>query len=156
MCCLLATLFAFGPRAAILIWYVVEPVRWNTAFDTFLWPLLGFLVAPWTTLMYVLVFPAGINGFDWIWLGLCTEPDRLIHCLSCAIRDFQACCRLAGECLCGRTRQRGHTRASRLGLDRLGGPSHPPSGDSRQRRRSFDDAIQPPALVRVKGGGGGV
>ena len=49
---------------------LVEPVRWNQAFDTFLWPLLGFIVAPWTTLMYVLVFPAGINGFDWIWLGL--------------------------------------------------------------------------------------
>ena len=70
MCCLLAALFAFGPRAAILVWYVIEPVRWNQAFDTFLWPLLGFIVAPWTTLMYVLVFPAGINGFDWIWLGL--------------------------------------------------------------------------------------
>ena len=39
MCCLLAALFAFGPRAAILVWYVVEPVRWNQAFDTFLWPL---------------------------------------------------------------------------------------------------------------------
>ncbi len=31
--------------------------------------LLGFLFAPWTTLMYVVVFPGGIDGFDWIWLG---------------------------------------------------------------------------------------
>ena len=33
MCCMIAALFAFGPRAAILIWYVLEPVRWNAAFD---------------------------------------------------------------------------------------------------------------------------
>ena len=66
MCCILAALFAFGPRAAILIWWLVEPFRWQQTFDTFLWPLAGFLVAPWTTLMFVLVFPAGINGFDYV------------------------------------------------------------------------------------------
>ena len=70
MCCLVAALFMLGPRAAILVWWLIEPVRWNATFDTFLWPLAGFLVAPWTTLMYVVVFPAGINGFDYIWLGL--------------------------------------------------------------------------------------
>jgi succinate dehydrogenase/fumarate reductase cytochrome b subunit len=69
MCCLIAALFAFGPRAAILVWWLIEPVRWNAAFDTFLWPLVGFLVAPWTTLMYVAVLPGGINGFDYVWLG---------------------------------------------------------------------------------------
>jgi hypothetical protein len=68
MCCVVAALFALGPRAAILFWYIVEPVRWNQTFDTFLWPLAGFLVAPWTTLMYVLVFPGGITGFDYVWL----------------------------------------------------------------------------------------
>jgi hypothetical protein len=25
---------------------------------------------PWTTLAYVLVFPGGVTGFDWIWLIL--------------------------------------------------------------------------------------
>jgi hypothetical protein len=70
MCCLIAALFMFGPRAAILVWWLIEPVRWNATFDTFLWPLAGFLVLPWTTLMYVAVFPAGINGFDYVWLGI--------------------------------------------------------------------------------------
>ena len=70
MCCILAALFAFGPRAGILVWWLFDQVRWNQAFDNFLWPLAGFLVAPWTTLMYVAVFPLGITGFDWIWLGL--------------------------------------------------------------------------------------
>ena len=46
-----------------------QPVRWGQTFDTFLWPFLGFLFLPWTTLMYVLVYPAGINGFDYVWLG---------------------------------------------------------------------------------------
>ena len=42
MCCVIASLFALGPRAAILIWWLVEPVRWGATFDTFLWPFIGF------------------------------------------------------------------------------------------------------------------
>jgi hypothetical protein len=50
--------------------WLFEPLRWSAAFDTFLWPFLGFLLTPLTTLMYVAVYPAGINGFDYFWLGL--------------------------------------------------------------------------------------
>ena len=75
MCCVIAALFALGPRAAILIWWLVDQVRWNAAFDTFLIPLLGFLILPWTTLMWVLVFPGGVDGFDWVWLGLAVLFD---------------------------------------------------------------------------------
>lgn len=70
MCCAIAVLFALGPRAAILVWWLFDQLRWAAAFDTFIWPLLGFLLAPWTTLMYVAVFPAGITGFDYLFLGL--------------------------------------------------------------------------------------
>ncbi len=74
MCCFFTTLVLFGPRLAILIWWLVQPLRWKLAFNQFsfpfLWELLGFLFLPWTTIMYVLVAPAGITGFDWIWLGL--------------------------------------------------------------------------------------
>ena len=62
MCCLIAALFMLGPRAAIFIWWLIEPGRWSLAFDTVLWPIVGFLVAPWTTLMYLAVFPGGIDG----------------------------------------------------------------------------------------------
>jgi hypothetical protein len=75
VCCLLASLFMLGPRAAILVWWLLQPVRWSAAFDTFLWPFVGFLVAPWTTLMYVAVAPAGITGFDYIWLGAGVAMD---------------------------------------------------------------------------------
>lgn len=70
MCCFFTALVLFGPRLGILVWWLIQPVRWNAAFETFIWPFLGFLFLPWTTLMYVLVFTGGITGFDWIWLGL--------------------------------------------------------------------------------------
>ena len=70
MCCAIAVLFAFGPRAAILVWWLFDQLRWAAAFDTFIWPLLGFLLLPWMTLMFVAVFPGGITGFDYFWLGL--------------------------------------------------------------------------------------
>jgi hypothetical protein len=64
------TLF-LGPRVAILFWWLVEPSRWSSAFSTFLWPLIGFFVVPWTTLMFVAVAPFGnVSGWDWMWLGL--------------------------------------------------------------------------------------
>lgn len=70
MCCLITALLLLGPRAAIFIWWLMDPVRWNLAFDTFLWPFLGFLFAPWTTLMYVAVAVGGVTGFDVVWVGL--------------------------------------------------------------------------------------
>ncbi len=75
MCCVAASLFALGPRAAIFIWWLLQPVRFAQTFDTALWPALGFLFAPWTTLMYVLVFPGGITGFDVFFLVLAVGMD---------------------------------------------------------------------------------
>jgi hypothetical protein len=48
---------------------------WQAAFNSFIWPLLGFIFVPWTTLMYVLVAPDGVVGFDWIWLVLAVLAD---------------------------------------------------------------------------------
>jgi hypothetical protein len=75
MCCFFTTLVFLGPRAAILIWWLINPVRWQATFSSFIWPLLGFLFVPWATLMYVLVAPGGVVGFDWIWLGLAVLAD---------------------------------------------------------------------------------
>ncbi|MFL5777317.1 MAG: hypothetical protein ACJ761_00105 [Chloroflexota bacterium] len=68
-----------GPRAGIIIWWLLDPVRWNLAFSTVLVPILGFLFLPWTTIMYVLVFAGGIDGFDWVWLGLGLVADVLSY-----------------------------------------------------------------------------
>jgi hypothetical protein len=75
MCCLFTTLLLLGPRAGILVWWLLSPARFRLAFGSFIWSLLGFIFLPWTTLMYLVVFPGGIYGFDWLWLGLGVLAD---------------------------------------------------------------------------------
>ena len=72
MCCFLTTLFLLGPRAAILVWWLINPLRFELAFSSFFWSFLGFLILPWTTLMYLAVWSPvnGVYGFDWVILGL--------------------------------------------------------------------------------------
>jgi hypothetical protein len=76
MCCFFTILVFLGPRAGILVWYLVNPARWALAFpQTWVWPLLGSIFLPWLTLMYVIVFPGGIVGLDWLWLALGLVAD---------------------------------------------------------------------------------
>lgn len=72
MCCLLAIAGLIGPRIAIVAWYLLDPVRWATVFQgMWLWPILGALFVPWTTLVYVLLAPAGgIQGLGGLGLLL--------------------------------------------------------------------------------------
>ena len=74
-CCLFAVLLAGAPRIAFLLWWLFQPVRINATFHTIFWPLLGLLFLPWTTIMYVIVYPGGINGFDWLFLALALAVD---------------------------------------------------------------------------------
>lgn len=74
MCCFLTSLFLLGPRIAALVWWLFWPVRWNLAFSSIIWPILGIIFAPWTTLMYVIIFP--LAGFwDWLFLILAIIAD---------------------------------------------------------------------------------
>jgi hypothetical protein len=71
MCCFFTILLLLGPRVAAPIWWLVNPLRWSNAFNgSWIWPVLGIIFLPWTTMMYVIVFPGGIAGWDWLWLGL--------------------------------------------------------------------------------------
>ena len=71
MCCFYTILIFLGPRIAGPIWWLVQPARWSAAFNNnILWPILGIIFVPWTTIMYVLVAPGGVTGLDWLWLGL--------------------------------------------------------------------------------------
>jgi hypothetical protein len=81
MCCMFTTLVLFGPRLAILIWWLINPLRFAAAFSTFILPLLGFLFLPWTTLMYLIVWSPvqGIWGFDWVWLAIGVLADIGMH-----------------------------------------------------------------------------
>jgi hypothetical protein len=75
MCCFFAILVFLGPRVGNAIWWLIQPARWNAAFSNILWPILGIIVAPWTTMMYVILFPGGIAGWDWLWIGLALLAD---------------------------------------------------------------------------------
>ncbi len=70
MCCFFTTVLLLGPRAAIMIWWLIRPVYYQVVFNNIIWPILGVIFLPWMTLAYLLVAPRGVIGFDWIWLGL--------------------------------------------------------------------------------------
>jgi hypothetical protein len=73
--CLFLILLLFGPRSVIVIWWLLQPVRWEALFGSFIVPFLGFLFLPWTTLMYVIVAPGGLIGLDLLWMGLAVLAD---------------------------------------------------------------------------------
>jgi hypothetical protein len=64
---------------AFLIWWLIRPLYIDSVFKGWIWPLLGLIFLPWTTLMYVLVAPGGVVGFDWIWLALSVLADIAMY-----------------------------------------------------------------------------
>jgi hypothetical protein len=77
MCCFLLALVIFGPRLAILIYWLTPAGRlgFEAAFSSWLIAIAGWLLVPWTTLMYVIVYPGGIVGFDWVILAIAVFAD---------------------------------------------------------------------------------
>jgi hypothetical protein len=77
MCCFVTILMLLGPRAGVLIWWVIDPFRFCLAFNCFIMPVLGLLFLPWTTLTYLIVWrPAtGILAWDWVWLAIALLAD---------------------------------------------------------------------------------
>jgi hypothetical protein len=68
---MLTVLVFFGPRLAILVWWLIQPLRFDQALDDrWLLTILLWLFLPWTLLMYLFVFPGGLVGFDWVILIL--------------------------------------------------------------------------------------
>ena len=62
MCCLVGAAAVVGPRFALAIWWIFGS-KPELAFSSFIWPLLGLIFAPWTTLAYLLAWqPGGLNG----------------------------------------------------------------------------------------------
>jgi hypothetical protein len=72
MPCLAALLALISPRLALAFVWLFSDVL-SGAFDSWLVPLIGFFVLPWTTLAYALMWDAGTNtvtGFEWFIVGL--------------------------------------------------------------------------------------
>lgn len=69
--CLLGLAIAFAPRVMLLLaWLFSE--RWDRVWQgSWFLPLIGIILLPYTTVMYMLVWsPTGIQGWDWMWIGL--------------------------------------------------------------------------------------
>ena len=74
MCCWIVIAFAFAPRAALVFMWLFND-RISMAFEGILLPLVGFFLMPWTTLIYTLVSPYGLNLFDVIFLVIAIGAD---------------------------------------------------------------------------------
>jgi hypothetical protein len=75
--CLFALVFGAAPRVATLLLWRARPDRVAAAFGgRRVWPALGIVFLPLTTLLYVLRRPpAGLAGRDWLWLLLSLALD---------------------------------------------------------------------------------
>jgi hypothetical protein len=68
MACLAAVLALISPRLALFFIFLFSDLL-SDAFDSWVLPLLGFFLLPWTTLAYATMWAAGTNavrGFEWL------------------------------------------------------------------------------------------
>jgi hypothetical protein len=62
---------SFFPRLAVLIYWLARPGVFEAALGSALIAILGIVFLPFTTLIYVLLWtPAGLSGWDWLWVFL--------------------------------------------------------------------------------------
>ena len=66
MACLLALLALFSPRLALAALWLFGDLL-SRAFDSWVVPLAGFFLLPWTTLAYAVMWSSGrgVNDFEW-------------------------------------------------------------------------------------------
>ena len=77
MGCLFVLMAAFAPRLLVIFTWIARPAYVDSVFDTFILPLVGLIFLPFTTLMWLLVGtpPQGVEGLDWLWIGLAVLLD---------------------------------------------------------------------------------
>ncbi len=80
MPCLFAMFAGFFPRLGTLFIWLARPNLFSAAFGgSWLWPILGIIFLPFTTLMYVILWSPGIGltTGDWLWLILAVVLDGM-------------------------------------------------------------------------------
>ena len=67
MPCLVALLALISPRLALFAIFLFSDLL-SRAFDSWLVPLLGFFLLPWTTLAYAAMWSSSnqVGGFEWL------------------------------------------------------------------------------------------
>jgi hypothetical protein len=77
MPCLVALLALISPRLALFFIFLFSNLL-DRAFDSWLLPLLGFFLLPWTTLAYTVMWDTGtrtVDGFEWFIVALAFLAD---------------------------------------------------------------------------------
>ena len=71
--CLLALLALISPRLVLFLLWIFSDVL-SRAFSSWILPLLGFFLLPWTTLAYAAFWSWGpghhVTGFEWFFVAL--------------------------------------------------------------------------------------
>jgi hypothetical protein len=90
MCCLALTAGFLGPRIALVVWWIFGE-KVELAFSSWIWPLLGLIFLPWTTLAYVLVWGAvdGVSGLGWLVVALGLAGDIATYSSRAAKARYQ-------------------------------------------------------------------
>ena len=77
MGCLFLLVAALSPRLAVVLMWIFTP--WvDRAFGPIIWPILGVLFLPLTTLLYVILWNTGgrgVTGWEWIVVALAIVCD---------------------------------------------------------------------------------
>jgi hypothetical protein len=87
MCCLVLLAFGIGPRVVLAGWWIFGDSV-DAAFGSWIWPLLGILLVPWTTLFYVGAWALldGLTGPEWLLL----TPGVVLDISTYAARSAKA------------------------------------------------------------------
>jgi hypothetical protein len=75
--CIFVLIAALSPRLAVLLMWIFTP--WvDRAFAPIIWPILGIIFLPLTTLLYVILWNTGgrgVTGWEWIFVILALFGD---------------------------------------------------------------------------------
>jgi hypothetical protein len=91
VCCLALTAGVLGPRIALLAWWIFGD-KVDAAFDSWIWPLLGLLFLPWTTLFYVIAWSpiVGVDGWEWLFVAFGVVLDIATYSARAAQSRYRA------------------------------------------------------------------
>lgn len=71
MGCLFIAYAAVFPRLALLTIWLLRPGLVDAAFDTWIWPLLGLILVPFATLLYIVLYHiGGLTWWEWFWVAV--------------------------------------------------------------------------------------
>lgn len=81
MGCIFVLIAALSPRLAFILMWIFTP--WvDRAFGPIIWPILGVIFLPLTTLLYVILWNTGghgVTGWEWIFVILGLMGDLASH-----------------------------------------------------------------------------